>query len=96
MPSAVVESPEEGSEEGADGQDGGGEEAPEHHPPGPAGSPRPAAGAHQDGPADWLQPRSPRPSAALAQPDQARHPAGGHERRQADVSFLSLAAATVT
>lgn len=89
LPSAVVESPEEGGEEGADGQDGGGEEASEHRPPGPAGPPQPAAGAHQDRPADWLQPRSPRPSSAPTQPDQAHHPAGSHQRHQADVSFLA-------
>lgn len=89
MPSAVVESPEEGGEEGASGQDGGREEASEHNPPGPAGSPWPAAGARQERPAIWLQPRSAGPSSAPAQPDQAHHPAGSHERPEADVSFLS-------
>lgn len=90
MPWAVVESPEEGGEEGTDGQDGGGEEASEHHPPGPAASPRPAAGAHQERPADRLQPRPPGPSPAPAQPEQAGHPAGRHQRPQADVSSFQI------
>lgn len=88
VPSLVAESPKEGGKEGADDEDGGREKAPEHRAPGPAPSSQPAAGARQERPADWMQPGSPHPSPATAQPDTARCPAGSQKGHQADVSFI--------
>lgn len=83
---AAPESPEEGGEKGAGGEVGGGEEASEHGAPGPTSPSQPAAGARQEGPAGRTQPGATHPRPKAAQPESARHPAGGQEGQPTEVS----------
>lgn len=76
---AVAESPEESSKEGANGKGGVGEEASKHGASGAAPAPQPAAGPCEERPAHWAQPGAAHPSPAAAQPESAYHPAGSQK-----------------